>query len=306
MSAVAAPNADSARALRGTLLVVLSAACFGSLTTLVKLAFSSGATISQLMALRFTIGAALLLVVAGGSRAVRAAHEKRVLVPLVLLGGVMQAGLTFLSLASLHWLSPSALSFLFFTYPVWVALLSAALGEEPLTPVRVLSLLLAFSGVATMVGVPSAGGMPLPGVGLALGAAVTYAFYVRLIRRYQTGVSPATASAFIACGAGGAFLLASLREGSLFRPLRPGGWGLVALMAAVCTVAAFLLFVSGIEILGPVRTAIVGTVEPFFTTLLAAAVLGDAVRPAALLGGSLVVAGVVVQRVLERPVTAKS
>ncbi len=288
-------------ALRGTALVLLSAACFGSLSTLVKVALASGAGLVQLMALRFALGAVLLFLVAGGPAAVRAARERKALVPLVLLGGVMQAGLTFLSLSSLRWLTPSALAFLFFTYPVWIALLSAGLREEPLTPARVLALALAVSGVTFMVGVPAAGSMPLPGVLLAIGSAVTYAVYVRLISRYQVGVSPATASAFIAAGAGAAFVLASLGEGSLLRPLTAGGWGIVAAMALLCTVAGFLLFVAGIELLGPVRAAIVGTVEPFFTTLLAAAVLGDPVRPAAILGGTLVVAGVVAQRVLEKP-----
>jgi len=128
---------------------------------------------------------------------------------------------------------------------------------------------------------------------------VTYAIYVRLIQRYQAGVPAVAASAAIASGCALVFVVASAREGSLLSPLTIPTWGLVAVLAVVCTLAAFFLFVRGIEILGPVRTAIVGTVEPFFTTLLAAAVLGDAVRPAALLGGTLVVAGVVVQRVLD-------
>jgi drug/metabolite transporter (DMT)-like permease len=289
----------SAHALRGTVLVLLSAACFGSLSTLVKLAMRSDATLLHLMALRFVIGAALLLLLAVGASSFRAVKVKSSLVPLVLLGGVMQAGITFLSLASLRWLTPSALAFLFFTYPVWVALLSAALREERLTGARALALALAFGGVATMVGVPSAGKMPLPGVLMALGAAVTYAVYVRLIQRYQAGVPAVAASAAIASGCALVFVVASAREGSLLSPLAIPTWGLVAVLAVVCTLAAFFLFVRGIEILGPVRTAIVGTVEPFFTTLLAAAVLGDAVRPAALLGGTLVVAGVVVQRVLD-------
>lgn len=303
MSALPAPRprTESARTLRGTVFVLLSAACFGSLTTLVELVRPAGATLLQLMALRFAIGAPLLLAAAGGTAAVRAALAKRLVTPLVLLGGILQAGLTFLSLSSLRWLTPSGLAFLFFTYPVWVALLSAALREERLTGARLLALALAFSGVAAMVGVPSAGGMPLPGVLLALGAAVTYAVYVRLIRRYQAGLSPATASAFIAAGAAAAFVAASLREGSLFRPLTAGTWWAVIGMAVICTVGAFLLFVSGLEILGPVRTAIIGTVEPFFTTLLAAAVLGHPIRAAALVGGTLVVAGVVAQRLLERP-----
>lgn len=294
-------ESPSARAWRGIAAILLSAACFGSLSTLFKLAMATGAALDQLMAIRFAAGALLLALLGGGLRGLRRARAQGALVPLVLMGGLFQAGVTFLSLSSLRWLTPSALAFVFFTYPAWIALLSAILKEEALTGPRLLALALAFSGVAVMVGVPSAGGMPLPGFLLALASAVMYAVYVRLIGKYQAGVSPASGSALIAAGAAAAFLLAALRGGKLVHPLAPAAWGYLALMALVCTVAAFSLFLTGIAILGPVRTAIVGLAEPFFTTLLAAAVLGDAVRPAALLGGTLVVAGVLVQKLLDRP-----
>jgi drug/metabolite transporter (DMT)-like permease len=60
----------------------------------------------------------------------------------------------------------------------------------------------------------------------------------------------------------------------------------------VCTVLAFLAFMRGLGRLGPVRTAIVSTVEPFFTAVLGALVLGQAFGPATLAGGALIAAAV--------------
>jgi drug/metabolite transporter (DMT)-like permease len=61
----------------------------------------------------------------------------------------------------------------------------------------------------------------------------------------------------------------------------------------VCTALAFIAFLRGLGVLGPVRTAIVSTVEPFFTALLGAAVLGQPLTPPMLAGGALIAAAVV-------------
>jgi ABC-type sugar transport system substrate-binding protein len=59
------------------------------------------------------------------------------------------------------------------------------------------------------------------------------------------------------------------------------------------TAIAFLLFLRGLAVLGSVRTAIVSTIEPFFTTLLGALVLSQPLPPSSLLGGALIALAVV-------------
>ena len=81
-------------------------------------------------------------------------------------------------------------------------------------------------------------------------------------------------------------------RGTLTAALGPAAWGAVAVLALVCTVLAFLAFMRGLGRLGPVRTAIVSTVEPFFTAVLGALVLGQAFGPATLAGGALIAAAV--------------
>ena len=53
--------------------------------------------------------------------------------------------------------------------------------------------------------------------------------------------------------------------------------------------------------LGPVRTAIVSTVEPFLTALLAVVVLSQPLTLPTMVGGALVVAAVVAWRAMPRP-----
>jgi drug/metabolite transporter (DMT)-like permease len=57
-------------------------------------------------------------------------------------------------------------------------------------------------------------------------------------------------------------------------------------------VVAFSLLLKGLATLGPVRTAIVATVEPFWTVVLAALWLGQPVTVPVVIGGALIAAAV--------------
>jgi drug/metabolite transporter (DMT)-like permease len=79
-------------------------------------------------------------------------------------------------------------------------------------------------------------------------------------------------------------------------PRWPGttaGWLAVAGIALVSTVAAITLFFAGLERIGPTQASTLSTVEPLFTVLLAAVVLGETIAPLQLAGGALILAAVI-------------
>jgi drug/metabolite transporter (DMT)-like permease len=64
---------------------------------------------------------------------------------------------------------------------------------------------------------------------------------------------------------------------------------------------------AGLHVLGPVRTSIISTVEPFFTAILGAAILEQALSLAVIAGGALIAVAVIIleqNSVREEPVTA--
>jgi drug/metabolite transporter (DMT)-like permease len=81
----------------------------------------------------------------------------------------------------------------------------------------------------------------------------------------------------------------------------PAAWWAIGALALPCTVLAFLLFMRGIDRLGPVRTAIVSTVEPLFTAVLGAVALGQALRAPTLVGGALIAGAVALLQLRPRP-----
>ena len=86
--------------------------------------------------------------------------------------------------------------------------------------------------------------------------------------------------------------------------LAPAAWAAVGTLAVVSTAVAFVVFLRGLRTLGAVRTAIVSTVEPFWTTLLAAATLGQPLRASTVAGGALIACAVLLLQRRPRPSVA--
>ena len=287
---------------RATGLVILAACAFGSLATAVTLADRAGVALLTLMAWRYALAAPLLVLAAGGPRALRI--PPRDAIALLLLGGTGQMVITTMSFSSLQWLTAAQLGFLFYTYPAWVAVLMAAGRIEPLTRGRVAALLLALSGIALMVGRPWASAIPAPGLWRALGSAAIYAAYIPLLHRLRGPHPAAVASTYVITGAALALGGWSAWQGTLLRHMTPAMWALALACAAIGTVVAFITFLRGLEVLGAVRTAILSTVEPFWNALLAAVVLRQPLTPMTLAGGSVIVAAIVLLQRSAHPAIA--
>jgi drug/metabolite transporter (DMT)-like permease len=152
-----------------------------------------------------------------------------------------------------------------------------------------------------MVGLPGTGtsSVATPGVLLALAGALLYALYIPMINHLGRELPPALTAAYATAGAG----IDPHRRGGDQRRIRPPTGERVAddlLLAVLCTVIAFTCFLRGLAALGPVRTAIVSTVEPFWGSLLGAIVLAQPLAARTLTGGVLVAAAVVILNLPQR------
>ncbi len=282
------PNASIRRA---TLLIVISAFSFGSISVLTVLITSTGVTLLTAMAWRYVVGAILLgpLVSRGDLRWI---PRKRIF-QLLLIGGCGQALITYISLHALDYIPVGPLAFLFYTYPAWVALLAAVRRTEKLTPVRVFALMLALVGVTVMVGTPTKKLNPI-GVALALASALLYSAYLPTLEQVQKGVPARLATFLLTAGAAVAFVISALFARELSLSAGIAVWMNIFLLASVSTAIAFSSLLKGLAVLGPVRTSIIATVEPFFTAVLGVLVLGNQPSTATLIGGVLIAGAILV------------
>ena len=90
------------------------------------------------------------------------------------------------------------------------------------------------------------------------------------------------------------FVVAAIWSGELYAPNGIAVWSDILLLAFVSTVIAFFALIKGLSTLGPVRTAIIATIEPFFTAILGALVLENHLTGATLFGGVSIVLAVLI------------
>ena len=282
----AGPDATGA----GLAYTLLAATGFASVSILTAAAVATGLTLTTVLTWRYVLAAVVLTIWVGARGYPRI--PPREMLRFVALGGFGQALLVYLALASLAYIPAATLAFLFYTYPAWVAVAQAVRGAERLDGRRALALACSFGGIAVMVGRPAAGAIDPRGVALALGAAIVYGAYIPMMRALQKDHPVAPTSAYAKIGSALAFLVASVADRSFTAQLTPNAWGLIALLTVGSTVLPGVFFMMGLVRLGPVRTAVVSSVEPFLTALLAAMVLDQPLTGASLVGGAAIVAAV--------------
>ena len=281
----------------GTLLCVGSAAAFGAMAVLGKLAYDEGATVGTLLAVRFALAAALFwgLVLAGGEAGeLRRLAPRDIAIALALgaCGYAAQAGCFF---AALERIDASLLSLLLYTFPAMVAVAAIALGRERADARRLGALGLASAGLVLVLASAKPGALDALGAALAVSAAVVYTTYILVSQGVAGRIRPTLLSALVCSGAAVTLTLGS----TLLGDLRPGevtlaGWGWLAGIAVVSTVAAVSLFFAGLKRVGPTTASVLSTVEPVVTVVLAFLVFGELLGALQLLGGALVIAAVLV------------
>lgn len=295
------------RRLVGIALVVISAAAFGTLAILGRYAYAQGMDTLSILFLRFSLSA-LLLAAPGAARLIVRRQSpaqdrplprrvpRRVWLQLVGMGAVGYVGQAYAYLTALKYASSGLVALLLYLYPIFVILLSAVWPgavHERITLRKLLAFGLALAGLALTVGPQGGQGL---GIFLALLAAVIYSVYIVVGAQVLKQVSAIQSSTVIFASAGATFGLwlavSALRGGAYHLPASGAGWLVILLLVLLATVLPVVTFLAGLERIGAANAAMLSTLEPVVTVLLAAWLLGESLPAIALLGGGLILAAV--------------
>jgi len=274
------------RRLSGILLIAVSAAAFGSLGILGRYAYADGLDAITLLFLRFSLAAILMAVL------LLLRHESLPrgsdLFRLIGMGALGYVGQSYCYLTAVRYASPGLVALLLYLYPVIVALLSILILHEKVTRTKILALGLAVVGMALTVG-PEGG--QLPGILLALSAAGIYSVYIMVGTRVMKQVTAFQSPTVIFTSAGITFGVLMAATGPHL-PRSGAGWLVILLIVLIPTLIAVVAFLAGLARIGPTNAAMLSTLEPVVTVLLAAWLLGDQLKWISLLGGGLILAAV--------------
>jgi len=302
------------RRLAGIALAVASAIGYGSGPLFAKGVYESGVDWLGLLAWRFLVGALLswawLMLFPVNRRALRALSRRR-LFALLGLGAffIMNAATYY---AALETVPASLAGLIVYMYPAVVAVLSIRFGRTLDGRRPWLALGIVTAGVALAIGGIPSDTIEPAGIALAVASPLIYSVYIILSARLAgerrgatahdrsggagADTAPAVAAAIMLTATTAVtWLLASLRGDVPLSPsaVPPEAWPGLLGIAVFSTALAIQAFYAASARLGAAQTALVSTVEPVWTIVMATLLFGESLTPVQLVGGALVIGGVV-------------
>lgn len=284
----------------GLLKVMSAAAAMGTLGPVAAVAYGEGLEPATFSALRAAVGAAILggLVLSHRQPSVslaRLAPRQRALFALaVAVNGLANLVLFFAFGA----MAVGLVMVIFYCYPVLVALMSAALGRDRLTPLRIFALALACAGLALTLGSQlgpeahaTAAGVALAGI-----AATCHAVYLVVIRGGFDDVPTVQATSLVLAGglviSGTTALLTGGAGGAGEWLTSPVAWAAI-LCAGTLGALPKVWVMGGVRLIGSTRAAVALLTEPVVAVVVAAVALGQRLTPLELVGGAAILVAVV-------------
>jgi len=277
----------------GVAFVVASAAAFGAMAIFARFAYRDGVDTTTLLALRFAIAAAFLVIACLATGV--AWPRGRDLATLVGLGAIGYAGQAASFFTALTLAPAGLVALLLYLNPAIVALLAAWRGHETLTRRTLLALAIALTGTALTIGPALTGSaQDVQPAGIAFGvlAALIYAVYIVVSTGVASRVDPLAMSTVVIASAAVLFVTLALVRGPAL-PASATGWTAAFAIALVSTVAAITWFFAGLRRVGPTQASTLSTAEPAVTVALAALVLDERIALVQIAGGALILAAVV-------------
>jgi drug/metabolite transporter (DMT)-like permease len=209
--------------------------------------------------------------------------------PLALAGTIGYGSEAAFYFSALNHGNTAAITLLFYTYPVWVMLLTIGLDRK--APPRALFVALALTGSAFVVLGGGSAEIETIGIILALCTAFTYTAYLVGTDRNVKTTDPLTAATWLGIGAALANVVYSIAFNAVVFPAASDWWRLLGMI--VFSAGAFVAMLAGLQLVGAVRNAIIGVLEPLTVAVLAYFFLDEPVTAAVIFGGVLILGGAV-------------
>lgn len=286
--------------LLAALLVFLGALCFSAKAVFIKLAYRLEIDSISLLALRMLFSLPVFLLVAWWTqRGKNQAYPKptrREWWAIVMLGILGYYLASIFDFMGLQYIGASMERLILFIYPTLVLILSAVLLKKPIKKEQYIALTLTYIGVtlAFMGGIKVSGDPRfLLGGGLIFLSALTYAFYLMGSGDLLPRIGTLRFTSYAMTAASVAVLLhhAVVRQWQLFH-YDASIYQFALLIAVISTVLPAFMISEGIRLIGAGNAAIIASVGPISTIILAYIFLEERLVVWQWVGALLVIAGV--------------
>jgi drug/metabolite transporter (DMT)-like permease len=269
---------------------IAAAAVLGASDVLVKIVAASHCDVLTMLSFRSVIGLAFMAVwlrLGGAAVPANASIGLGVLLT-VLLYCLFEA-------IDLNDVSTAVLTY--FVYPLLTGLAAAVTGLERLRWQGIACALLAFGGLAIMIGAHPAG-LVLAGIAFALAAAVCRTGVLIVTRAFLVGADARLTTWYSVIAQAAIFVALSAITQRWQPPQTDAGWAALVGMSLATTAGIVFIFVSTMRV-GPFRTALIMNLEPMIAMAGSAVVLDDTITPLQGLGSAIMLAALVAFQLLK-------
>lgn len=220
------------------------------------------------------------------------------------VGSLFLLNITYYS--SMNYVSLAVAGVLLYTAPIFVMLFSAVLFKEKITPKKLVALVLAFLGCALVSGIGGNTQVPIKGLLLGLGAALSYSMY-SIIGRYaiRRGYGSLTMIfyTFLFCLIADCFLCDWQAIGQIFAQPVDLVWA--AGLGVVTAFFPYVFYSRALELMEGSRASILASIEPVVAALFSVFMFHEPLGAGGVIGMFLVLAAIVILSVQGKPKNAE-
>ncbi len=282
--------------LVGVILVLIGTFFFSAKSIFIKKVYEYGMDPDSLMVLRMAMAVPFyLLIYLLGAKQVQNRIAKTDIAIVCAIGVLGYYVASYLDLSGLMYITASFERMILYLFPSFVLIISVIFFNHKLTLAEVLAFILSYLGIMVIYAqdFQSYGHEATYGMLLVLGSAFAFSVFVVLSGKYIAKVGSMQFTSISMLGASLAVFLHYLFnvESSLMT-YESQAYSLAFVLALFCTVLPSYLINMGIKRVGAPRAAIVGTISPVFTVIMAYVFLNEVSTAMHLAGFALVIIGI--------------
>ena len=286
-------------ALLGTGFAVLAAIGFSAKAIMVKLAYTESIDALSLLTLRMIFSAPIFLAIAlwSGRQVHRAALTRQDWLAVLVLGLIGYYLSSLLDFTGLQYVSAGLERLILFLYPTFVVILSAVFFKQRIGRRALFALLISYAGIALVYRQDAQHGDAQAALGaiLIFVSALTYSLYLVGAGHFIARIGTIRFTAYAMTVAS----MATLLQFGFTHPLAALNvstrlYALGFSMAVLSTVLPVFMLSASMRLIGSGRTAMIGSLGPVSTIVLAHWILGETLSVPQIAGSVLVLAGVLV------------
>lgn len=276
---------------RGYMLGAVAAASYGLNPLFTLPLYGAGMGTDSVLFYRYLLAVAML----GALMLFRResfALRRRDILPLAAMGLLFSFSSLFLFESYRH-MDAGVASTILFLYPVLVAVIMAVGFHEKTSRATVVSILLAFAGVALLCQGGDGRMLSLAGVALVFFSSLCYAVYIVGVNRSSLRELPTEKLTFYALLFGLSVYVVRLRLCADLQAVpTPGLWINAVSLALFPTIVSLVTMAGAIRLIGSTPTAILGALEPVTALFFGVLVFGEQLTPRIVSGVVLILVAV--------------